>query len=168
MDSLDSRFALVRFTVAYLGQSGQANWWPTTFLDDTGLAFTTYNFARAPLVAATTATVAAAKRLHDDRIGRTHTVHLFRLPLECENAIHRAASRNRGDLLRTVPRRRESLMEFLDQTATEVIEAPAGPIQVGELGSAFTEPGLRGIAKHYAAAFRQGVVCLPYFGTGKA
>ena len=167
MKSLPQCYALLRLAVGWLGERDHSAWWNSSFLSTSGLSFSTYNFGRAPLLASWTATAAAAKRLHDDRIGRPRTFHLFRLPLAEEIRIHDAAAHDRGELLRGMKLSSDELMNFIEETARESIDAPVGPIQVGGLEDAFTDQGLRELAKHYLSAFQRGVQCFPYFSVGR-
>ena len=89
--------------VAFLGQAGSAGWWTSSFLSANGIAIAQYNFPRAPAYAAVNATIAGAKRMHDDRIGRRRCVHLFRLPLVDEMLIQQAIQQNRFELLQSMP-----------------------------------------------------------------
>lgn len=168
MENIPTQFALLRLAVGWLGQSGQAGWWRSSFLSETGLAFGAYNFARAPRLAAFSATSAAAKRVHDDRIGKSRTFHLFRLRLEDEIRVHRAAAEDAGALFEPLKFSSAELMQFIEQTAGETIDAPVGPVQVGALDHAFTQQALRELAKHYLSAFRQGTECFPFFAGGNA
>ena len=154
MEEIPTQFALLRLAVCWLGQSGQAGWWGSSFLSETGLAFGAYNFARAPRLAAFSATSAAAKRVHDDRIGKSRTFHLFRLRMDA------------GALFEPLKLSSAELMRFIEQTAGETIDAPVGPVQVGALDHAFTQQALQELAKHYLSAFRQGAECFPYFAGG--
>lgn len=122
-----------------------------------------YNFARDPIYAALNATTAAAKRLHDERIGKRRCVHLFRLALGDEMLIQRAIRSGGGKLLNSIPERREDAMKLLESEGGEIISVEAGPVQIGAGCDAFTETGLVELAKHYLAAFRQDIPCLPYF-----
>src|SRR4051812_46332727 len=104
MPELPHRFAMVRMAVGFLGQAGLFGWWSSSFLSPNGLAITQYNFPRAASYAALTATVGAAKHLHDERIGRRRCVHLFRLALADEVLIQRTVQHNGRELLDSVPR----------------------------------------------------------------
>ena len=137
----------------------------SSFLSPNGLAVAQYNFPRAPDYAAVNATTAAAKRLHDERIGKRRCVHLFRLALGDEMLIQRAIQGDDGKLLKTLPQRREDAMKLLAAEGAEVITVEPGPIQIGTTSAAFTETGLVELAKHYFAAFRQDIQCLPYFAS---
>jgi hypothetical protein len=56
-------------------------------------------------------------------------------------------------------------MAVLEEEGREIISVEAGPVQIGNVSDAFTEAGVSELAKHYAAAFRQEVKCLPYFAS---
>ena len=163
MPELPHRFAIVRMAVGYLGQARSSGWWSSSYLSPNGLAVAQYNFPRAAGYATLNATAAAAKRLHDERIGKRRCVHLFRLALADEVLIHRTIQHNRRALLDSVPQRRDAALKVLEAEGREIISVDAGPVQIGTLADAFTEAGLSELAKHYFAAFRQEIQCLPYF-----
>jgi hypothetical protein len=163
MPELPHRFAMVRMAVGYLGQARSSGWWSSSFLSPNGLAVAQYNFPRAAGYAALNATAAAAKRLHDERIGKRRCVHLFRLALADEVLIQRTVRHNGRAFLDPVPRHRDDALKVLEAEGRDVISVDAGPVQIGTLTDAFTESGLRELAKHYFAAFRQDIQCLPYF-----
>jgi hypothetical protein len=163
MNTLPLRYASIRIAVAFLGQAGAAGWWNSSFLSPNGLAVAQYNFPRAPDYAALTATKAAAKRLHDERIGKRRCIHLFRLALGEETLIQRAIQNDGARSRNSMPQRREEAMNLLEIEGGEIIVVEPGPVQIGTSHDAFTETGLAELAKHYLAAFRQGIQCLPYF-----
>ena len=153
--------------VGFLGQVGLLGWWSSSLLSPNGLAIAEYNFPRAAGYAALNATTAAAKRLHDERIGKRRCVHLFRFALADEVLIQRAIQPNGLVFLEPVFQRREDALRVLAAESREVISVDAGPVQIGALEDAFTELGLSELAKHYFAAFRQEIQCLPYFANAK-
>src|SRR5208337_4570004 len=161
--SIAQRTARLRYAVAFLGQMDEGKWWSCSYLTANGLAFGAYNFPRTALLAGFHATAAAAKAAHDHRIGRRRCLHLFRLQLSDEMAVHRAATLEGGGLLSSIPQKREAVLEILDEEAGEIIEAPDGPVQVGKLKEAFSATGINEMAKHYLAAFRNDIQCLPFF-----
>jgi hypothetical protein len=164
---LPRRFANVRMAVGFLGQGGSSVWWSSTFLSPNGLAIAEYNFPRAAGHSALNATAAAAKRLHDDRIGKRRCVHLFRLALADEVLIQRTFQPNGRATLDPVLLDRGDALKLLEAESREVISVDAGPIQIGTIEDAFTEAGLGELVKHYLAAFRQGIQCLPYFANAR-
>lgn len=159
---------LLRLSVAVLGQRDHASWWDCQFLDVAGLESLDYNFPKAPLAAGFTATCLAAKGLHDERIGRTGVIHLFRLEPELEMLVQRTAAKDGGEILREVPIDRESSMAALARLAGEEIDSPEGPVQVGTLDHASTERGVAELARHYHAGFRLGLRIYPYFASRRA
>ena len=167
MPALAHRFATVRMAVAFLGQAGSSGWWTSSFLSPNGIAIAQYNFPRAAGYAALNATAAAAKRLHDERIGKRRCVHLFRFALADEVLIHSAIQHNGSALVDSMPRTRDDAMQALAAEAQEIISVDAGPVQVGTAADPFTETGLSELAKHYLAAFRQDIQCLPYFANAR-
>jgi hypothetical protein len=167
MLELPYRFATVRMAVGFLGQTRPSAWWSSSFLSPNGLAIAEYNFPRAAGYAAQNATAAAAKRLHDERIGKRRCVHLFRLALAEEVLIQRTLQPNGRALLDLILGSRDDALKVLEAESREVISVEAGPVQIGAIEDAFTEAGLSELAKHYFAAFRQGVQCLPYFANAR-
>jgi hypothetical protein len=161
------RTARLRYAVAFLGQGDQGKWWSCSYLTANGLAFGAYNFPRTALVAGFHATSAAAKLAHDHRIGRRRCLHLFRLQLSDEMAVHRASTQDGGGLLNDIPLKRDAVLDILEAEAGEIIDAPDGPVQVGKLQEAFTATGINEMAKHYLAAFRNDIQCLPFFSDTK-
>ena len=63
-------FIKIRALVGYLGEKSQLNWWDTNFLSETGLQFLSINFPRSSFSAGVNSVSTAARRLHDERIGK--------------------------------------------------------------------------------------------------
>jgi hypothetical protein len=133
MPNLSASLCQLRFLVAFLGQASLGNWWKTDVLNDTGQQFLVFNFSRNPLLAGFTATCLAARRVHDDRIGRRGAFHLFRFPGEMEQELHRVASTQNSSFLAALPRTQEQASAMLTQLAAEKVDAPEGPVQIGNL-----------------------------------
>ena len=79
----------LRTIVGFLGENPQFCWWDTNFLSQTGLQFLAINFPRSAFSAGCNSVTEAAKRLHDERIGKSGVYHLFRFPTYSEESIHR-------------------------------------------------------------------------------
>ena len=60
----------LRTLVGFLGEKSQCNWWDTSFLSSTGLQFLEINFPRSAFAAGVSSVTEAAKRLHDEFIGK--------------------------------------------------------------------------------------------------
>ena len=168
MNEVIHQLIQLRLAVAILGQWDHAGWWDCQFLNAAGLESLDYNFPKAPLAAGFTATCLAAKGRHDERIGRTGVIHLFRLEPELEMLVQRTAAQDGGKLLCEVPIDRESSMAVLTRLAGEEIDSPEGPVQVGTLDHASTERGVAELARHYHAGFRLGLRIYPYFASRRA
>jgi hypothetical protein len=161
-ETLD-QLIFMRHAVGLLGQSGGRAWWACDFLTEVGIAAMDYNFPRAPRLAAFTATGFAAKRLHDDRIGKTGVTHLFRLEPDLEILVHRETARNAGNRLNELSLDPVQLLAELARMAGGEIDAPEGPVQIGFTGEAPTPKGIARLAGHYQAAFRLDLRIFPYF-----
>ncbi|MEN3941769.1 BrxE family protein [Prosthecobacter sp. SYSU 5D2] len=153
----------LRFAVGFLGQKGHGTWWDCSFLSEAGLDSLAYNFSRAPLAAAYSATCMAAKRFHDERIGRTGVTHLFRFDPDLEILVQRAANHEGAQVLKPFLFNAGALMSELARIAKTEIDSPEGPVQVGTLAQAGTERGIIELARHYHAAFKFGHRIFPYF-----
>ena len=161
---IHTQIARLRVLVCLLGQRGSHGWWDTSFLSGSGLETLEYNFPRAPLAAGISATVLAAKTLHDDRIGRTRVNHLFRLEPELEMLVQRAAMHGKeGSLASLLVKTPPALLGDLELVAGAVIDCLEGPVQVGGPEDAYSEDGLSRLASHYHAGFRLGLRVFPYF-----
>ncbi len=163
MSDIINKLLTLRLNVAFLGQRFANKWWDSDFLSEPGLESLDYNFSRASLVAAFTATCMAAKRLHDDRIGRTGVTHLFRLEPDLEILVQRAGTAEGGSTLKSRPLDVDRMMADLTSLAGEEIDSPEGPVQIGTLEHASTERGIVELARHYHAAFRLKHRIFPYF-----
>lgn len=158
----------LRLVVGVLGQRSRCRWWDCDFLSPSGLEALDYNFPRAPLRAAFTATCLAAKRLHDERIGRTGVTHLFRLDPDLEILVQRAGSDALQGLQGLCGQEGPTLMAELAEMAGEEIDSPEGPVQVGVLKDAYSPAGLAQLARHYHAGFRLNLHIFPYFAAKRA
>ena len=152
----------LRIAVAFLGEKTQFAWWKSSFLTSTGWRFLERLFPRTSRQAGVEASIEAAKRVHDEAIGKGGVAHLFRLGEEIEAQLHKTLlSFSAADI--------ESLCASADSTQTLLNTefpgkvAPAiGPIQVGALSEA-SQPGIVEIlAKHYRSAFSSGTPVFPY------
>ncbi|MEI7910005.1 MAG: BrxE family protein [Verrucomicrobiota bacterium] len=168
MNDLIDPLIQLRLAVAVLGQRDHAAWWDCQFLDAAGLESLDYNFPKAPLAAGFTATCLAAKRLHDERIGRTGVTHLFRLEPDLEMLVQRSATKQAGKMLAGLSLDREASLSELARLAGEEIDSPEGPVQIGILEDASTQRGITALARHYHAGFRLGLRIYPYFASRRA
>ena len=155
--------ARLRVLVVYLGEVTDPSWWSTSFTTETGLDFATYNFTRSHVSAAIAGATFAARRVHDARIGRKGTRHLFRFDGGLERAVHREILEADQQQLADLIANRETAVAELERIATQTVVAPEGPIQIGRLGQEESESGAVELAAHYLSAVTLGRQVYPYF-----
>lgn len=156
-------YARLRLLVAYLGEKPQDGWWDTSYLNPTGKEFLELNFPRSALSAGVSAATSAGKKLHDERIGKSRVYHLFRLPFEIEVKVQECIlTSDQADQWALIESRQKALDE-LARIADRTLDAPEGPVCVGEEKNILGAHGNKEIARHYSSAFGRGVKCLPYF-----
>lgn len=81
--------ATLRAVVGFLGERDQPGWWPSSFFGAGSSAFVTPVFPRTHFLAQCLGVTGAALKVHDERIGVGRVFHLFRLPEDLEQGIHR-------------------------------------------------------------------------------
>jgi hypothetical protein len=157
----------LRLLVGFLGEKRQANWWDCAFLDATGRRFLATTFPRTAFFAALRSTAEAARLLHDKRIGRVGVFHLFRLPVDTEDALEaHIADLPNEDALSWVSSR-ETALEELGRMDEAHVSAPQGPVQVGVEKKILAPSSISDLAAHYHSAFAGNFQCFPYF-TGES
>jgi hypothetical protein len=152
----------VRILVSYLGEKNQFNWWDTNFLSPIGLQFTEINFPRTSFSAACTSVIEAARRLHDQRIGRGGVFHLFRLPYSLEQDLHQELLQIDPGYILDAIKDSETALNRLREYADTKIEPCEGPVLVGSLPSVWTIDDLQKLTTHYFHAFLKRRLCFPY------
>ena len=153
----------LRVIVAHLGETSKSPWWTTNFTTEAGLDFSTYNFSHSHVSAAIAGATFAARKIHDDRIGRKDTRHLFRLDGGLERAMHREIlEANQTDLVALIENW-DVAIAALGRLATQTVDAPEGPTQIGRLGEEESESGAVELAAHYLSAFTSDRQVFPYF-----
>lgn len=150
-------YARLRQLVGFLGSRPRFAWWDCNFMSDTGLRFLANPFPRSAAAAALNATVEAARRLHDQELGKKNCYHLFRLPGGIEDLICNAQA---GDIAVWT---KETALDALMEIADARIEAPQGPVQIGIEKQILTATSAQELAAHYHSAYAQGIRCFPYF-----
>ncbi|MFZ4647720.1 MAG: BrxE family protein [Gemmataceae bacterium] len=155
--------ATARILVAYLGERAQCGWWPTSFFTATGLKFLEYNFPRTIISAAVHSVCHTAKQLHDKRIGKAGSYHLFRLPHEIEQDLHAVILEATNDTFSQLFSNQQAALEGLDQLANGDSSEAVGPVRVAGINQLTTRPALRKMAAYYRSAFRSHTQAFPYF-----
>jgi hypothetical protein len=153
----------VRIAVAHLGEKALAGWWDTAFLDTNGFRYLELIYPKTTASASVMSASEAACRAHDERIGRGHVAHLFRLTRESETRLRDELFKlSTADLQKICSM--DSALRLLDAASKGAKAVPGtGPVQVGVLKDLSTAAGLARMAATYASAFREGSRCFPYF-----
>jgi len=154
---------VLRAIVGFLGEKSQFGWWDTDFLSPTGLQFLTINFPRSAFSAGCNSVTEAAKRLHDERIGKGSVYHLFRLPAYLEEAIHRNLLSAEYNSIISCLNTQDVALDRLNSFFNDKSETPEGPVQIGTLEDIFGGLAVRKLSMNYYNAFTSGKMCFPYF-----
>lgn len=150
----------LRMLVGFLGEKGQANWWPSAFLAGTSSQFLTPVFGASTMNARLVGVTEAARRVHDAAIGVGQAFHLFRLPETVEQEVHRMLSESSD--LELVSSTDEAL-QSLEALAPAATDPRSGPVHVGTLSALTGRKWIPQVAAHYRAAFAGEVRRYPYF-----
>jgi hypothetical protein len=153
----------LRLLVGFLGEKRQANWWDCGFLDATGRRFLETTFPRTAFFAALRSTAEAARLLHDKRIGRVGVFHLFRLPVDTEDALEAHIADLPNEEALSWVSSCETALEELGRMDETRVSAPPGPVQVGVEKKILVPSSISDLAAHYHSAFEGNFQCFPYF-----
>lgn len=164
-DSLTELLATMRAIIGYLGELGQHAWWQSSFFAPASRAFLAPVFARTPVVAQCVGVTRAAALAHDERIGVGRVYHLFRLPEDMEQSIHRALhDPDLGARITELNTNRDAALAFLREMAAPTAASGIGPTLIGEARILRTADTWRTVAGCYLRAFELGSQVFPYFG----
>jgi hypothetical protein len=144
----------VRFLVGFLGEQGQANWWPSRFLSPTSERFLQPVFAKTTLVAQYHGVRDAASAVHDSHLGLGRVFHLFRLPEAVEQRLFAhlldvGIPEDIGQALTS----RDAAMARLRGFFKSAVELHGGPLMVGTTEDLHGYAWLSRVAAVYHAAF---------------
>ena len=156
--------ATLRIIVGYLGERERFGWWPSAFFAPGSATFLAPLFARTQLLARCNGVTQAAALVHDDRIGVGQVYHLFRLPEDVEQGIHRLLSDE------AVCQRVEALLAgqttaltALRRMASQPGAENIGPTRIGSIDDLRAQEAWQAAAAHYLHAFEHGGQVFPYF-----
>lgn len=154
----------LRAAVGYLGEQGHFGWWPSSFFVAGSTGFLAPVFPRTHTLAQVTGVSRAAARSHDERIGVGNSYHLFRLPEEIEQAIHRRlldAQTHQSITQRLTDR--DAARAWLAEMAAPAADTAVGPIRIDGLHGVYAGERWSLAAAHYLAAFTNNNETYPYF-----
>jgi len=156
--------ATLRIIVGYLGEREQFAWWPSEFFAPGSAAFLAPLFARTQLLAQCNGVTLAAARIHDERIGVGQVYHLFRLPEDLEQGIHRTLNDDAAcSRLAEQAVDRTSALISLRALAGSASPAAVGPVRAGSAADLRSMAAWSTVAAHYLHAVEQGEQVFPYF-----
>lgn len=156
--------AELRLLVGFLGEKDQFAWWKSSFFGPGCNAFLAPAFPRTQLLAQYEGISRAAALLHDDHIGVGEVCHLFRLPEDLEQAVHRlVVEPSVREILTGRVKNREVAVTRLREMAVPSKEAAEGAVRAGSLADVRGGSAWRTVAAHYLQAFDRGVQAYPFF-----
>ena len=134
-----SPYLRLRLIVGYLGERAQFGWWATSFFERSSRLFLEPVFSKTTRLAQYHGVREAARRLHDDHVGLGNVFHLFRLPEEIEQDLHKMMQEARGDEnMLLALQSKDAALDALTKIASPANVAAEGPISVGKLGELYT------------------------------
>jgi hypothetical protein len=156
--------AMLRASVGYLGEREQFAWWQSSFFDQDSSSFLAPVFARTHILAQCAGVTRAAALVHDERIGVGDAYHLFRLPEDVEQGIHRVLhDAGLGERIAAITASRAAAADFLRGLATAQTKASVGPARVGGVLELRQKGAWSTVAGLYSRAFEGGSQVYPFF-----
>ncbi len=156
--------ALLRASVGYLGEREQYAWWQSTFFAPGSRAFLAPTFGRTHELAQYRGVTRAAALIHDERIGVGRVYHLFRLPEDLEQAIHRIVQTPVvGKRITELVAHRDVALAYLRTEARSAASVSVGPFEIGPARDLRAWRSWRAVAAQYLGAFEAGAGVYPYF-----
>lgn len=156
--------AKYRMVIGYLGEKAQYGWWQSSFFTQGSQAFLSPLFGRTQTLAQCNGVTRAAALVHDERIGVGHVYHLFRLPEEIEQAIHR--SLQDPTLVKALQKmiiKPETALDYLCKSAVSKQSPDVGPIRMGNIEALRNTKTWQQVSGAYLYAFEQQALIFPYF-----
>lgn len=162
-----SELVALRAVVGCLGEQAVVPWWKSSFFRSTSRAFLQPTFPRTTFAARCHGVREAACRVHDEVIGTGRVYHLFRLPEDLEQGLHRCLFDGSAEaLLGGALAAPEKAMEYLQARAVTGV-AGAGPRHIGTVEKMRSVDGWKTAAGVYLVGFNTGEIALPYFADNR-
>ena len=155
-------FISLRVLVAFLGEKPQLNWWDTNFLSPIGQKYLQIIFPRTSFSAGLNSIAQAAKRVHDDRIGKGGAYHLFRLPEYFEQKIPSMINSADPSTYLALIQSKESALKALESMINGNPLEARGPVHIGTIGSLRHPTLVSEMAGYYYSAFISEQQVFPY------
>ena len=157
------QIALMRAAVGHLGEKTSFRWWGSSFCGLNASAFLSPIFTRTELLARYQGVIAAAAIVHDDRIGVGRVYHLFRLPEEMEQTIHRLVGEGKLSRIEDIFNNFETAREFLSDLSSPIEKGFLGPVRVGQIHEINSNNIWKEIAAIYFDGFQNNREVFPFF-----
>jgi hypothetical protein len=158
------RIAAIRATVGFLGEKDQAAWWTSSFFASGSPTFLSPIFARTQFVAQCVGVATAASKVHDERIGVGQVYHLFRLPEDLEQGVHRILRQiSVAGSITPIVATRDQAVQFLRSGGRQAQANAIGPTRIAGIGSLRDPNTWELVAATYANGFERETECYPYF-----
>jgi hypothetical protein len=163
-NNLINKLAALRFTVGFLGEKPQHNWWSSNFLNASTKKMLEFTFPRTANIAQYEAVSAAAAKVHDKSIGIGKSFHLFRLPEFLEKSLlDEIRSATENNKFEAVISSKEVALATLNDLAASASLSGEGPINIGQVNDSQWEQSISQIASAYLQAFNANQKAFPYF-----
>jgi hypothetical protein len=154
----------LRAAVGFLGERGPKARWPSAFFSDSSRSFLSPLFPRTLALSQLRGVIAAAARVHDERIGVGDVYHLFRLPEEIEQAVHQfmLTSQAAVALAASAADPASASTTLTTFAAAQEVESP-GPARIASAEQIDDLTAWQKVAGRYAFGFRRDTEVYPFF-----
>ena len=150
-----------RLLVGFLGERAHFGWWSTAYYESSAHLFLEPIFPKTSHVAQYHGVVEAARILHDEHLN-VGTYHLFRLPEEMEQDLHKLMQDRGKELSPAVLYQdKQGALAVLSDVAGSAKKDGVGPVSIGNVENVVEL--LKDVASVYRSAFLSGVQSFPYF-----
>lgn len=158
---MENEKAIFKLRLQVLALGEKFGWWNSSFFTDESMSFLEYVFPKTKYATTIITASEVGKEAHDQAVG-IGKYHLFRLPQNLEEKIHKMILENQ-ELKDVLNRTRENEMEDLEQmTEYMAINCEQGPIHIGAVSDLNEEGIVAVLAKHYFDAFKNNYQTFPY------
>ena len=148
-------------TIGVLGEREQFAWWQSSFFTQGSDAFLSPLFGRTQVLAQCSGVTQAAALVHDERMGIGNVYHLFRLPEDMEQSIHRVLHDFNADQLAGS---KDAALTYLQRNSIKPSQPGLGPTRVGDRSAkSLSDPDTwKRVAGLYSDAFQKSIEIYPY------
>jgi hypothetical protein len=153
------KLVTLRTDVAFLGEKDQQNWWPSSFLSNSGATFLNPVFPKTSMLARITGASAAAQVVHDKDIGIGDVFHLFRLPENIEHNIFQVLT-TESSILDNISSEDDTYASLKTLANGDTIQG-IGPLLLNQ--SEIDQASISQMAAAYLTGFKNNQAVYPYY-----